>query len=450
MQGYRWNGRAWVRPHLGQHGQIIGWWQRTSRGEIYIPVTPTYTRRLPQSRKNFFPVILGVLVILLVVGLIFSGSLQGFFPKQESDMGKPKPLVLAEEAYLYDPSTQTELFSQNATAHVSVWSTTKLMTALLVAEHEPDFTKSVTIDATMWGDIVAHSHLPGATLLGIGQGETYTLKDLLYGLFWLSGNDTAVALADAVNRDDYQGFINEMNQKASELQLNDTAYVNPNGLDEGPGQYSCAHDLAILLTEVMKHNSLTSIMRDTGTYKRFPDMKNGNQFVYWYPGADGGKTGFDGQRDFVQAESVTRNGRELIGAVIQTINWWTDLRDLFNWGFNDFSWHSPADALAQGIAVPFAIDSNDFVRDRKDNVIANGDNGLFVIKANQLPSSVLQVYFPATGFMLSGAILVYFLSHGGFNAFGYPRSRDNNGVQEFDLRVISCKDTSCSDTKKHE
>ena len=122
--------------------------------------------------------------------------------------------------------------------------------------------------------------------------------------------------------------------------------MNPHGLLE-TGQYSSAHDLAILGRHAF---SLPLIHQISGTEQYLITQKvyhaehflvNGNQFLWWYPGIDAGKTGYDGQYDFVQVVSATRNKHHLIGVTIHTADWWTDMRDLLNWGFDSFQWISP-------------------------------------------------------------------------------------------------------------
>ena len=68
-----------------------------------------------------------------------------------------------------------------------------------------------------------------SALFGIKKGETYTLRDLLYGLLFVSGNDAAIAIADGLGGN-LQNFVTHMNQKARQLGMYDTHFVNPHGL----------------------------------------------------------------------------------------------------------------------------------------------------------------------------------------------------------------------------
>ena len=324
---------------------------------------------------------------------------------QDSD--HPAPPVYATAAYLLDADTGATLYAQNPFMHLPMLSTTKLMTAVLAVEQgNPD--QVITITPAIDHDV---SQLSGdSALFGLKKGETYTLRDLLYGLLLVSGNDAAVAIADTIGGD-LPHFVAEMNQRAQQLGLYDTHYMNPHGLLE-TGQYSSAHDLAILgghafsLPLIHQISSSEQYHITKMPYHTEHFLVNGNQFLWWYPGVDGGKTGYDGQYDFVQLVSATRNKHHLIGVTIHTVDWWTDMRDLLNWGFDSFQWISPYDVDFQH-PIPFDFLWNYFTADKKENTIPTSNKGR---------------YYIYTGFSISGLILSYFDHGGGLQKFGYPKS----------------------------
>lgn len=322
---------------------------------------------------------------------------------QDSD--HPAPPVFATAAYLLDADTGATLYARNPFIHLSGLSTAKLMTALLAVEQgNPD--QKITITAAMDHDI---NQLSGdSSLFGVKKGETYTLRELLYGLLLPSGNDAALIIADTIGGSTSH-FVAEMNQRAHQLGLYDTHYMNPHGL-LATGQFSSAHDLAVLGKYTM---SVPLIHQISGTEQyhipqggnhseRF--VINGNQFLWWYPGVDGGKTGH-APSDYIQVVSATRNHHHLIGVTIHTVDWWTDMRNLMNWGFNSFKWISPYDVDLQH-PIPYDYLWNYFTDDKKDNTIRTSDQGR---------------YYLYTGFSISGPVLTYFDSGGGLQKFGYPQ-----------------------------
>jgi D-alanyl-D-alanine carboxypeptidase len=345
-----------------------------------------------------------------------------------SNTTHPAPPVYATSAYLLDANTGATLYAHNPFEHLPMLSTTKLMTALLAVEHgNPD--QSVTITPAIANDI--NNLSADSSLMGIKKGETYTLRDLLYGAMLVSGNDAATAIADAIGGTE-QNFVAMMNQRAKQLGMNDTHYMNPHGLMTD-GHYSCAHDLAIIGKYAMANPLLHQI---TGTKEynitasgqhAAHDLFNGNQFLWWYPGVDGGKPGWDGDTNFIQVVSVTRNGHHLIGVTMHTNDWWTDMRDLMNWGFNSFTWISPYNVDLQH-PIPYDNLWNFFVKDKQDIAIPTPDKGR---------------YYVYTGYTISGMILNYFDQKGGLRHFGYPESlptmlNDTVVTERFDHGSIQC------------
>lgn len=318
----------------------------------------------------------------------------------------PAPPTIATSAYLLDANSEATLYAQNPFLHLPMLSTTKLMTATIAVE-TGNLDQQITITPAMEQDI---QHLSAdSALFGVKQGETYTLRDLLYGLLYVSGNDAALVIADAL-AGSVPNFVAEMNQKAQELGLNDTHFVNPHGLLD-PGQYSCARDLAVLGQYSMSIPALQQIS-NARTYHISAEGKhservliNENQFLWWYPGVDGGKTGFDGVSDFVQVMSVTRNNHHLIGVVIHTNNWWTDMRDLMDYGFNNYTWVSPHDVETSGHPIPYDNLWNYFSSDTQNVSVPIAPSGR---------------YYVYSGYSISGAIMTYFDKQGGLKKFGFP------------------------------
>lgn len=348
------------------------------------------------------------------------------------DSDHPAPPVYATAAYLLDTDTGATLYAHNPFMHLPMLSTTKLMTAALAVEHgNPD--QKITITASIEHDISQLS--PDSALFGIKEGETYTLREMLYGLLLLSGNDAAIAIADTIGGN-LQNFVASMNARAHQLGLNDTHYVNPHGLLQ-TGQYSSARDLAILAKYSLSLPLIAQISAAKTYYipqggnhpARF--LINENQFLWWYPGVVGGKTGY-APGDYIQVISVTRDNHHLIGVVIHTVDWWTDMRDLMNWGFDTFNWVSPRDADISHPPIPYDNLWNYFADDKQGNTIPTANGGR---------------YYIYTGFSISGPIMKYFDKTGGLKKFGYPTAipkalSASVLSQQFQKSTISCNLTT--------
>jgi D-alanyl-D-alanine carboxypeptidase len=417
---------------------------------------PFFTRLQQLSHRRTFMIICIVALIIISAQIIVNLShnypaitLSGWLntnPKQlpaigqitadahklvivPQDIDHPAPPVFATSAYLLDADTGTTVYAYNPFMHLPMLSTTKLMTASLAVE-QGNLDRQITITNAMSKDISQLS--ADSALFGVKKGETYTLRELLYGLLFVSGNDAAIAIADALGGN-LQNFVAQMNQKADHLSMFDTHFVNPHGLLD-PGQYSSAHDLAFLgqysmslpVLHKMSGQNAYHIPAGGNHPERF--LINENQFMWWYPGVDGGKTGYDGQKDFIQVMSVTRNHHHLIGVVMHTNNWWTDMRDLMNWGFDTFTWISPRDVDVNQHPIPYDYLWNYFASDTKDITIPTTNNGR---------------YYIYTGFSVSGPIMIYFDKNGGVTKFGYPTKLPaTSGAQiisqQFEHATIQC------------
>ena len=349
-----------------------------------------------------------------------------------SDTDHPAPPVFATAAYLLDADTGVTLYAHNPFMHLPMMSTTKLMTAVLAVQ-QGNLNATITITPAIEHDIQQLS--ADSSIFGMKQGESYTLRDLLYGLLLVSGNDAAVAIADSI-AGSVPRFVAEMNAKAKQLGLYDTHYANPHGLLD-PEQYSSAHDLAFL-GRYSLNIALIHQITDTQEYHIPKTLKhaehflfNDNQFLWWYPGVDGGKPGYDGAANFVQVISVTRNHHHLIGVTMHTNDWWTDMRDLMNWGFDSFAWVSPYIVDLQH-PIPYDTLWNFFARDKKENTIATADGGR---------------YYIYTGYSISDPIMSYFDKSGGLNKLGYPIAlpkvpNAQTISQQFEHATIQCNLTT--------
>ncbi|HEX6797096.1 MAG TPA: serine hydrolase [Ktedonobacterales bacterium] len=254
-------------------------------------------------------------------------------------LGNP-PAVTATAAFVYDPDLGFVYYAKDADQELPMASCTKIMTALLAVERG-NLDQMVTIGAD-----AAALAAPGNSYMGVSQGEKISLLDLLYGLLLPSGNDAAVAIADAIGGN-VPNFVAMMNARAQQLGLTHTHFANPHGLD-APGHYTTARDLATLATVAMRNPTLMKITSTygykipaTSTHKEF-DLITGDDIIPGarspYPGAIGVKPGWTGNAGYCQAFAAIRHGHLIVGAVLGE-PWWvqrlTDMRKLLDWGFEE-------------------------------------------------------------------------------------------------------------------
>jgi D-alanyl-D-alanine carboxypeptidase (penicillin-binding protein 5/6) len=185
-------------------------------------------------------------------------------------------------------------------------STLKLFTALLAADQLPP--NRVVIGTQTDAD-------QDGSRVGIGPGGHYTVRQLLTGLFLVSGNDAAHALAGQLGG--VTATVQQMNALATRLGALDTRAATPSGLD-GPGMSASAYDLALAFRQVLSRPLLVELMgtREANFpgYGNLPGfvVSNDNKLLRTYPGALGGKTGFTDDARHTQLDAAQRGGRRLI------------------------------------------------------------------------------------------------------------------------------------------
>ncbi len=209
-------------------------------------------------------------------------------------------------ATVYDPQTGQTLLAHNADRAHPIASTTKMMTALVVLFYGNNLDQKITITSAMYYNEIVPLKQASATVMGInGPGEQYTLRDLLYGLLLPSGDDAAVAIADGISGSE-TAFVARMNGLAHWLQLTQTSYSNPHGLDQiHHHNLSSAADLARLAQVAMYLPDFRRIVA-TPSYTipanaTHPALKLTSTNILLTAGKslgiDGVKTGFTGCKD---------------------------------------------------------------------------------------------------------------------------------------------------------
>ncbi len=214
------------------------------------------------------------------------------------------------------------LYERNADQRMLVASTTKIMTAIVAIEN-CELDEVVKIDSRSAG-------VEGSSMY-IKAGEKYTVEQLLYGLMLVSGNDAAIALALHVS-DGIEDFAGLMNEKAAELGMTDSSFMNPHGLDED-GHYSTARDMATLAAYCMKNESFYSIVSSKSKTVGEQTLHNHNKLLASYDGCIGLKTGYTKAAGRSLVSCVERNGARYICVTLNAPDDWRDHAALYDWAF---------------------------------------------------------------------------------------------------------------------
>lgn len=248
------------------------------------------------------------------------------------------PTTTATADYLLDEDTEHTLVDINGEKPLPMASTTKIMTAL-IAIQTGNLDQVVTIKQDARAEVVNN----GGSSAFLLVGDKIPLHELLYGLMLPSGDDAAVAIADALAGSVPQ-FVQRMNLFAYHLHLFQTHYANPDGLpDPNHNHYTTAHDLAYLARYAMSVPIFAQIVQQqkytltaSGVHARY-DWTNTNTLLGTYQGASGVKTGTTDEAGFCLVFAATRNAHHLIGVVLHSSSEntrVTDARKLLDWGFS--------------------------------------------------------------------------------------------------------------------
>lgn len=268
--------------------------------------------------------------------------------------------LTSRAAVLMEKSTGEILFTQNEHDVLEPASVTKVMTLLLTME-AIDSGKIGYDDVVTVSDYAASM---GGSQVFLSPGEEITVEELLKSVCVSSGNDAAVALAEHVSGVT-ELFVEEMNNRARALGMNDTHFVNPTGLT-AEGHVTSAWDIALMSRELLLHHPdirrFTTIWMDTirgGTF----GLSNTNKLVRFYDGCTGLKTGYTERAGYCISATAERDGMELIAVIMkgETADKRNeDAKALLNYGFSTYQLTdiTPADPLP---ALPVTLGQADAV-----------------------------------------------------------------------------------------
>nr|WP_154895574.1 D-alanyl-D-alanine carboxypeptidase family protein [Paenibacillus xylanexedens] len=272
--------------------------------------------------RMFKKVMISLLVPLLLLPFIQVAEAQGTIPG---------PSTHAQSAALIDVTSGRILYSKDGDKELRIASLTKIMTAIVAIE-QGKLDDKVKVSSTAFAK-------EGSSLY-LKLGEEMTLENMLYGLMLRSGNDAASAIAEHVGGSE-EGFVLLMNQKAEEIGLKHSHFMNPHGLD-ADGHYSTANDLARLTAYALHNPVFKRIVATEDKSAPNPNESweyswhNKNKMLRLYEGADGVKTGYTKKAFRCLVSSATRNGQQLAAVTLNDGNDWNDHARMLDFGFENF------------------------------------------------------------------------------------------------------------------
>ena len=293
------------------------------------------------------------------------------FAEGNTDLG-----LNAKSAILMEEATGNILYESNPDERLPIASVTKVMTMLLIMEAVDSGKISLDDMVTVSGNAMSY----GGSTMFLETGEQLTVNDMLKGIAVASANDGCVAMAEHLAGSE-SAFVDMMNEKAKELGMENTHFMNTNGLDEDD-HYSSARDVAIMSRELMKHETIfnyTSIWMDTLRGGKF-QLANTNKLIRFYDGANGLKTGSTSKALCCLSAAAKRNDMQLIAVVLgapTSAERFASAKSLLDYGFANYAVNTQITAgdEVQKIAVEKGVD--------KEVDVVAGDSCSTLVKKGQ-------------------------------------------------------------------
>lgn len=310
-------------------------------------------------------------VICFFICVCFMMHSVAVFAEGNTDLG-----LNAKSAILMEESTGNILYESNPDERLPIASVTKVMTMLLIMEAVDSGKISLDDMVTVSENAMSY----GGSTMFLETGEQLTVNDMLKGIAVASANDGCVAMAEHLAGSE-SAFVDMMNEKAKELGMENTHFMNTNGLDEDD-HYSSARDVAIMSRELMKHETIfnyTSIWMDTLRGGKF-QLANTNKLIRFYDGANGLKTGSTSKALCCLSAAAKRNDMQLIAVVLgapTSAERFASAKSLLDYGFANYAVNTQITAgdEVQKIAVEKGVD--------KEVDVVAGDSCSTLVKKGQ-------------------------------------------------------------------
>lgn len=247
--------------------------------------------------------------------------------------------IKAKSVVLMEPNTGKVLYESNSDEKLPPASITKIMSLLLVMEaiDRGDISLETVVTAS------EHACSMGGSQIWLEPGETMTVNDLLKAAVIASANDACVALGETVAGSE-EGFVALMNERANELGMTNTRFVNCTGLD-AEEHLTTAYDVALMSSALIKHDLIkdySTVWMETLRDGK-SELVNTNKLVRFYEGTTGLKTGTTSTAKYCLSATAERNGLELVAVVMageSSNDRFNGAKKLLDYGFANYNYSS--------------------------------------------------------------------------------------------------------------
>lgn len=303
---------------------------------------------------SFRKIISTMLLVLLSVTYLFSGTVQA--------AAEPQPPIMGKYGIVIDATTGEVLYNKDGDARAYPASMTKVLTAI-VMDQKAKYNQIFTASANAAGQ--------ECSCFGLKAGEKISMKDAMYGLLLLSANDLAVAIAENM-AGSVPAFAQLMNAEVKKLGLKNTHFVTPNGLHD-PNHYTTPHDMALIMKEALKHPQVLKVL-STQTVQVHTSLgertiSNTSEVHIQPPSAHviAGKTGYTDQAGNTLVEYLKEGNKAVIAVVMKThkIYQYHDIQTMANYAF--------AHMISKTIATKGEVMENTKINGEKVSLISRED-----------------------------------------------------------------------------
>ena len=286
----------------------------------------TKTKKTKVKYRSLFVILIALIIIFSILLSFFYGAINVSVMEVSADVG-----CSGKAMCLIEAQTGRILAEKNSYAKLAMASTTKIMTAITAIEQCEDLDEVFEVSDKAIG--------VEGTSLYLRKGEKHSLRDLLYGLMLVSGNDASVAIGERVGGT-VEHFVDLMNFTAYKIGVKNTHFENTHGLDE-KGHYTCAYDLAKITAYALNNPVFKEIVSTQNKKIVNADGKvrylcNKNKLLRTFNGAIGVKTGFTDDAGRCLVSAAERDGMRLVCVVLNCGPMFEESSSLLDWGFNNF------------------------------------------------------------------------------------------------------------------
>ena len=337
---------------------------------------------------------LTALAMLLMACMVSTAQAQGETEMTKQPMEEGTPFTLrCPGTILMEASTGQVIFEKNADEPRPVASVTKAMTILLTLEALDEG----RVDESDRVQVSEHAAGMGGSQAFLDAGSSYALGELLKSVIIASANDAAVALAEHLSGTE-ETFVRRMNERADELGLGQTHFVNCTGLP-AQGHHMSARDVATLSAQLDRHPryyTYSSIWMDEIAHKggRVTGLTNTNRLIRFYPGCDGYKTGSTNEARYCISATAKKDGMRLIAVVLgadTSQSRFDEARAMLEYGFSGYRLVTPVqEGEALGMSVPVRLGGSDSV-----SAVCGGSVSLLMRKGEEKSLSLEAALVPA-------------------------------------------------------